>query len=106
MDWTAHGGNEMTDRQAPIGDGSKDPGKPSRRKMVMSGLGVAVTIAGVARPLTADAAVPASDPSIANTGSGRVRGARSGGALVFKGGPYGRSPRETRFQPPQPPAPW
>src|SRR5690348_10750715 len=52
-------------------------------------------------------AKPKATEAVINIASGRIRGARSGGLLVFKGIPYAQAPvGELRWRPPQPVKPW
>src|SRR5215471_16190420 len=57
---------------------------------------------------TLGAAAPATGSGpVAQTQTGKVRGRTQGGALVFKGIPYGSSTEGAgRFMPPQKPPPW
>ncbi len=73
---------------------------PFTRRTALAGLGVA-GLATTAQAL----GLPGRAPVVA-TAHGRVRGARAGGALVFKGVRYGADTGSRRFQPPVPPTPW
>ncbi|TPW00599.1 MAG: para-nitrobenzyl esterase, partial [bacterium] len=70
-----------------------------------------LTRRGTLAALAATTAMPArsvhaSASPRAGTTHGPVVGLRDGGILSFKGVRYGADTRQTRFQPPRPPAPW
>lgn len=71
----------------------------SRRDMMATGL--SAPLAALVTP-----AMAASEPVVAETDAGRVRGSRAGPVARFLGVPYGASTATRRFQPPLRVAPW
>ena len=79
----------------------KGTAMPNRRTMMRTSLAAfALTPIGAA-------GLRADDATVAETASGKIRGARSGDLHIFKGIPYGASTAgANRFMPPRKPEPW